>query len=614
MDQVKIIEPTKTLTERRSGIEVEERKRVAAYCRVSTDKEEQIVSLKTQKEHYQKIINDHPDWNLIEIYYDEGITGTSVAKRDGFLRMIQDCENNKIDLVITKSISRFGRNTKDTLEYVRHLRDLNIPIEFENEKINTLEQTGEFLLTVLAAIAQQEVSNISSNVNASLKHKMSSGVLVGLHRCLGYDYNVETKEMTVNEYEADIVKYIFRRYIEGAGSKVIARELTEKGIKTQKGNTVWGESSIRGIIRNETYYGKLVQGKTFTVDPISKKRIQNRGEANLYEIENHHEPIISKEEYDKANEILNSRRAVSKGFEDGTKYSRKYSFSSKLECGFCGKQLIRRSWNTGSKNKENVWHCANYIKKGKNYCPNCKAIKEQMLENAFVEAFNALTINNNKSDLLNNFFIETEKALENTDYKRKLYNLEKSINKLKNDDKRLIQLKIDGLIDDESFKEKEKDIRLKINKLQSSYNEYVNINKNQKDIKLRINEFKSKINKTDQFDFFDKDVFEALVDKVIVGGYDENGNEDPYKIVFVLKTGNKCSSDTLNVELENSQGTDNTRRMRGGNAKKVEHQNIVEVLYFRHYCKHYEFSIDENGYRQKVMKRYINVSVCINLE
>ncbi|WP_252863418.1 recombinase family protein [Paenibacillus riograndensis] len=217
--------------------------------------------------------------------------------------------NGKIDMVITKSISRFARNTLDTLKYVRMLKEQNVAVFFEDENINTMTMDGELLLVILSSVAQQEVENISSNVKKGLKMKMKRGELVGFQSCLGYDYDVQTKKISVNEKEAEIVRYIFERYMAGYGAHMIAKELTAAGHKTRAGRSNWLDSAILGIVKNEKYKGDLLQGKTFTVDPISKRRLENYGEEDQFYIRNHHEAIVSEEVFEEGSGYPASKRS-----------------------------------------------------------------------------------------------------------------------------------------------------------------------------------------------------------------------------------------------------------------------------------------------------------------
>ena len=280
-----------------------ERKRVAAYVRVSTDGEEQLQSFKSQKEYYQEKISQNKDWVMVGIYADEGITGTKTKKRDNFLKMIDDCMNGLIDIVLTKSISRFSRNLVDTIQYVRMLKEKGITIIFEKENINTSTMESEMQLALLSTLAQNEVESLSANVKLGVKMKMKRGEMMGFNGCLGYDYHPEDKSISVNPEEAEIVKFIFDRYVQGYGASTIANELRKLGKLNKKGICKWTDSGVRGIIKNEKYKGDLLLGKTYTVDPISKRRLENRGEEDMFYIEDHHEPIISKEVWDKAQEI-----------------------------------------------------------------------------------------------------------------------------------------------------------------------------------------------------------------------------------------------------------------------------------------------------------------------
>lgn len=319
-----------------------ERMRVAAYCRVSTDDEEQIKSYNSMVKYYTDLIKNNEDWIFAGVYADKAITGTKADKREEFQKLIHDCMEGKIDMILAKSIPRFARNTLDTLKYVRMLKERNIAVCFEVEKINTLKD-GEFLMTILSSVAQQEVENTSAYVKKGLKMKMKRGELVGFQGCLGYDYDATTKTLSINEEGAKTVRYIFDRYVAGAGSTMIARELNEQGRLTVKGNS-WTSSSVMGIVNNEKYMGDLLLGKTFTVDPISKRRLENLGEEDRFYIKNHHEAIVSAETFARAQEIRNRRNGGRKSATPGKreKFSRQYAFSCLLECGFCGANLYCR--------------------------------------------------------------------------------------------------------------------------------------------------------------------------------------------------------------------------------------------------------------------------------
>ncbi|MED4587476.1 MULTISPECIES: recombinase family protein [Priestia] len=544
MSGVEVIRANSNLANQKRGREIE-RLRVAAYCRVSTDSEDQLNSYKSQVAYYSDLIKKNMEWVLADIYADEAITGTQVTKREDFQRLINDCMNGDIDMVITKSISRFARNTLDTLKYVRMLKERDIAVYFEDEKINTLTMDGELLLVVLSSVAQQEVENISSNVKKGLKMKMKRGELVGFQGCLGYDYHPEDKSITVNEKEAEIVRYIFHRYVEGAGGSIIARELENLGYKTKRGTPTWAESTVLGIIKNEKYKGDLLMGKTFTLDPISKRRLENFGEEDQYYLRNHHEPIVSAEIFDKAQEIRlrrsRGRNTVEKNGGKREKFSRKYAFSCMIDCAYCGSTLTRRRWHSGTKYGKTIWQCVTSTKKGKRFCPDSKGIPEEAIEKAFLESYRIMC--NNNKDVLEEFLQRMEEALSSNTIHKEVSKIEKEIQGLENKKNKLVDMRLEDIIDKETYEEKYNSLTREINeKVQKREKSLSNLEE-EKDIKKRLLAFKKVLEQNEVIDTFDRYVFESVVEKVIVGGIDEDGNKDPAMITFVYKTGLSNSLD-----------------------------------------------------------------------
>ena len=523
--QVKVIKKIDGKLDRRTGKIITDRLRVCAYCRVSTGDEEQINSYESQKKYYDEKINSNSLWVFAGIYADEAITGTLDYKRNEFMRMITDAMEGKFDVIITKSISRFARNTLDTLKYVRRLKERNIAVIFEKENINTLEMSGEFLLTILSSIAQQESESISGNVKLGLKMKKERGEIVGFKHCLGYDYDNDSHEIKIQQDEAEIVRHIFNRYCEGAGSTIIARELTEAGYVPPKGGEKWADSTIRGIIKNEKYKGDVLQGKTFTIDPITHKRMINKGEEDKYYIENNHEAIVSAEVYEKAQSILEKRSgAIETGRRKGN-YSRKYT-----------------------NHETKVWQCMSYVKNGKKFCPETKAIRENVIENCFVEAYELLCQDN--KEVINNFLNRIDGFLRENNTKSMLQKLEIKKQGIKDKINSLINLMIDGTIDKETFNKKKIELNKKIKKIEKDQELFKCQLDDENTFDFGVEKIRKVFDKeTKDFRVFDKDIFEALIYKVVIGDYDENGNKDPYVIKFIVKSGIENVKDKIESKV-----------------------------------------------------------------
>lgn len=512
-----------------------QRKRVAAYVRVSTDGEEQLQSFQSQKQYYQDKISKKKEWAMVGIYADEGITGTKTDKRDEFLRMIEDCMNGQIDVVITKSISRFSRNLVDTLTYTRMLKQKGVTVIFEKENIDTSTMESEMQLSLLSALAQNEVESLSQNVKMGVQYKMARGELMGFNGCLGYDYNPEDKSISVNPAEAETVRLIFDLYIQGYGANTIAKRLTELGKVNKKGIVKWTDSGVRGIIKNEKYKGDLLMGKTYTVDPISKRRLENRGEENQYYTKNHHEAIVSEEIWDAAQEICKNRYHSNSNVESGTrtKYARKFAFSSMCECGFCGTNLTRRSHHQDTQHKKPVWKCRVATNKGIENCPNSKAIDESIIENAFLEMFGLLA--DNFDDVLESVLSSVEETISKDESSGRLKQVEKDIASLEKKRNKLTDMMLDDKISKEAYDEKYAELEHKLKKANDEKNVLSQNVLSQKNIQNRMRELRTKLAGADVLDKFDRVVFESIVQKVIVGEVAEDGTVDPYKLTFVLK-------------------------------------------------------------------------------
>ena len=576
--EIQVIEKTNGRINRVTGTTIKERLRVCAYCRVSTDNEEQLNSYQSQLKYYDEKINSKSEWQFAGIYADEAITGTLDFKRTEFMRMIADAMSGKIDMILTKSKSRFARNTLDTLKHVRMLREKNIAILFEEENLNTTTGAGELMLTILSAMAQQESENISSHVLLGLKMKKDRGELIGYNGCYGYNYNIETKEITINEEEANIVRYMFERYVEGIGSSTIAKELTAKGIKTPKGGTKWCESTIRGILKNEKYIGDVLMGKTFTIDPISHKRLSNLGEVDKHYIKEHHQPIISKELFDKVQEIRIKRAGNRETGRRNNNYSKKYPFSSKLYCGFCGSLLTRRNWNANRKCEKAVWQCIKRAKQGKTECPYCKAIPEEILEDCFVQGYRILCNNNQK--VVVEFFKKIESILKENTTETMVTKLEKDKEKTNKKLTNLLELNLEGRINKEQYILKFDELNTELIKIENKIQNLLKETNRTENIKLRLNKFKSLFKNIDIMPKFDKDVFECLIDKVVIGETLENGAINPYTIRFICKNGTEINCKDKFTAVSDKQAINNIATSDIPHMSRIysEHIKNAEIL------------------------------------
>ena len=328
---------------------VDVRKRVAAYCRVSTDHEDQANSFESQQRYFRQYIERNPDWELYEIFADEGISGTNTKKRSEFKRMIACAKEGDFDLIITKEISRFARNTLDSIYYTRDLKKHGVGVIFMNDNINTLDGDAELRLAIMSSIAQEESRKTSERVKWGQKRQMEQGVVFG-RSMLGYD--VKDGKMTVNEDGAKIVRLIFHKFAnENKGTHVIARELREAGITPMRVKE-WSNTVILRAIRNEKYCGDLVQKKTFTPDFLSHEKKYNRGDEEFVIIKDHHEPIVSRELFEKANRILDEKSLTQEG---KAKHSNRYPFSGKIKCGCCGSSYVARYKNRNNGTRYKAW-------------------------------------------------------------------------------------------------------------------------------------------------------------------------------------------------------------------------------------------------------------------
>ena len=343
------------------------KKRVAAYARVSMESERMNHSLSAQISYYSSLIQKNPDWEYAGVYADDGISGTAIAKRDEFKRMISDAEEGKIDIILTKSIQRFARNTVDLLETVRHLKDIGVEVRFEKEHINSMSGDGELMLTILASFAQEEVRSISENEKWSIRKRFKQGIPVSKPRILGYRWEGDT--MVVVPEEAAVVKRIYQNFLDGKSRLETERELAAEGITSVYGNRLC-DSQLKNILTNISYTGNMLLQKEFVADPITKQRKKNRGELPQYYVENTHEAIIDKATWDYVQEEMARRKALGPRANKSLNLT---CFSGIIKCERCGCSFMHNKRRNKAKMSQfgefiEYWTCGTKKKKG-GHCP-----------------------------------------------------------------------------------------------------------------------------------------------------------------------------------------------------------------------------------------------------
>ena len=379
---VRVIAPTVSKTDAGNAVQAAKR-RVAAYARVSTDEDEQLTSYQNQVEYYTRYIKSRPDWEFIGLYADEGISGLNTKKRSGFRQMVEDAMNGRIDLILTKSISRFARNTVDSLVTIRELKAKGVEVFFEKENIYTFDSKGELMITIMSSIAQEESRSISENITWGMRKNMARGkVTMAYGKFLGYRRGADGKPEIVEE-EAEVVRRIYQLYLDGHTVREITRILTGDGIPTPSGkNCNWSVSTIMSILRNEKYKGDALLQKVYTADFLNKKMKKNNGVLPQYYVENSHPAIIDEETFDLVQAELAKRGGSSRGRKSGSVFDRK------VICGDCGHFYGQKLWYSDASGRVYVWRCTHKY----DTTPNCgtPVVREDELQAAFITAFNQI--------------------------------------------------------------------------------------------------------------------------------------------------------------------------------------------------------------------------------
>lgn len=398
-------------------INEQRKRRTAAYARVSTDNEDQATSYEAQIDYYTNYIKNRDDWEFVDIYTDDGISATNTKHREGFRRMIADALDGKIDLIVTKSVSRFARNTVDSLTTVRQLKEKGIEIYFEKENIWTLDSKGELLITIMSSLAQEESRSISENVTWGQRKRFADGkVTVPFRRFLGYDRG-EDGNLVLNEEEAPIIKRIYGMFLQGMTPYGIAKELTKDGILTPAKKKNWSAGTVRSILTNEKYKGDALLQKSYTVDFLTKEKKINEGEIPQYYVENNHEAIIDPAVFDMVQRELEARQA-GKNRHSGT-----HIFAGKIKCGQCGSWYGSKVWHSNSKYRRVVWQC-NHKFSGKEKCQT-PHLEEETIKEVFIKATNKLL--EDKDEIIANFRILKTTAFNIEDLENKKVELQNEL-------------------------------------------------------------------------------------------------------------------------------------------------------------------------------------------
>lgn len=505
--KVKTIEP---IRQKVLG-ELRPKKKVCAYCRVSTDSAKQHTSYVAQTEYYQQYIQGREDWEYVGIFADEAKTATKVKNRDEFLRMIKECEKGNIDMIITKSVTRFARNTVDSIETIRKLKALGIAVFFEKENINTMSEQSEQMLTILSSIAQGESESISTNNRWGIQKRFQDGSFnIG---CVAYGYTKdEDGELIIKEDEAEIIRRIFNEYLAGKGSYTIAKELNRDNIPTIRNAQRWNDSVVKELLQNPIYEGELLMQKTYTTEvlPFTKKR--NNGELPMYSIKENHPAIITQQQAERVREIYAYRR-IQMGVDDSGKYQNRYEFSSKIICKECGGIFRRQKIYIGKPYEKIQWSCITHIENIKK-C-KMKAVREDIIKNAYLTMWNKLV--SNYSEILYPLLESLKSLRTSQEQEVQIFELNNKITELTEQSRILSRVVQKGYIDSAIFMEQQNTLNVQIEEYKKRRNALLDDNGYEKEIDgtnrlLQIIKYNPVI-----MEEYQEELFTHTVDKVLIG-------------------------------------------------------------------------------------------------
>jgi len=537
--------------------------RVVAYSRVSTEHEDQINSLNNQKQFWEEFIKKNPEWEYAGMYWDEGITGTSIKKRTGFNQMIKDAKQNKFDLILTKQVSRWARNIVDSIQTARDLKKIGVGVYFLNDNINTLDPDAELRLSIFSTLAQEESRRISENVKFGHKQAMKNGIVFGNNRVLGYD--IINKKLVINQQEAEIVKKIFNWFINDNESlHGIVRKLNEQGITKGKIGGKIDHTTIKRILENEKYCGDLKQRKYYTKDYLEQKLVKNNGELDYIIIYNNHEPIISKDNWNKAQNILKERREK---YNRGIGYIR-HCWGGKIICGVCGDKFRRKIINMTNNNKNPVWICTTYYNKGKKGCVNGSYIREDVLEDCFRVILNELNTKEIQERVIENLQKILTKLTISDKTQDKENKIKQQIEKIRNKRDRLIELYTDNNLSKNDFNLKNNELNIQEEKLNAELNKIKEeINHIQQTKKQVVNFYNILKEKAENIKLID-DIVKDHIKEIIK--YKD-------KIIFIFNIGNSFEISLTNYP-KRSNNRDNKPYMDNKYPKQLNNPGYIPII------------------------------------
>ena len=492
-------------------INEKKKRRTAAYARVSTDSEEQLTSYEAQVNYYTNYIKGRDDWEFVTVYTDEGITGTNTKHRDGFNRMVQDALDGKIDLIVTKSVSRFARNTVDSLTTVRKLKEKGVEIYFEKENIWTLDSKGELLITIMSSLAQEESRSISENCTWGQRKRFADGkVTVPFKRCLGYDRGPDGN-LVLNPDEAVTVRRIYSMFLQGMSPYGIATHLTADGIKSPGGKDKWNAGAVRSILTNEKYKGDALLQKSYTVDFLTKKKKVNEGEIPQYYVEGNHEAIIRPDVFEQVQRELEHRKA-----NDG-RHSSVHLFSGKIRCGQCGEWYGSKTWHSTSKYRRVVWQC-NHKYDGDEKCTT-PHLTDDDIKRLFVSAVNQLIWQ--KEAIIAALTGSLDAAFDLTDLKAEQVELESEMAVVSDLIEKCIYENAHTVLDQEEYQKRYDGLTARFDATKTRLEAVEDAIHSKQSRRAKIEAFLEALAKTELVDTFDIALWCGLVDFVTIHGKDD---------------------------------------------------------------------------------------------